>query len=208
MDDELRRWAATWKQMEALDMDIVRRAQSAHRTEAVRLLLEVLGMGVSAVVFAGWCAWALRRDEVSVADWMLIGATWSALLYAGVMVRRSARQRAKSRELLSDTPQSLVTDLVRVHERELQAWVNKWGLAVSGVLGVTGLAWVVSTTIQAEAAGKLQSPGLAWGSLGFLVLALVALGWFGRRRVGFLRRELRSLRDIQRELDATERGAS
>jgi hypothetical protein len=194
--------------MEALDMDIVRRAQSAHRTEAVRLLLEVLGMGVGVVLHARWCAWTLRRDEVSVADWMLMGATWGALLYAGVMVRHSARQRAKSRELLSDTPQSVVSDLVRVHERELQAWVNKWALAVSGVLGVTGLAWVVSTTIQAEAAGKLQSPGLAWGALGFLVLALVALGWFGRRRVGFLRRELHSLRDIQRELDATERGAS
>jgi hypothetical protein len=65
--------------------------------------------------------------------------------------------------------------------------------------------------IQAESAGKLQSPGLAWGAWGapvFLGLALAALGWFGRRGVGFLRRELRSLRDIQRELDATERGAS
>jgi uncharacterized protein (TIGR03382 family) len=208
MDDELRRWAATWKQMEGLDMDIVQRAQSAHRTEAVRQFLEVLGIGVGVVLHGRWSAWVLSRGEVSVVDWVLLGVVWSALIYAGVMFRRSARQRAKSRELLSDTPQSLVTDLVQVHERELQAWVSKWGLAVCGVVGVTGLAWAVSTAIQAEAAGKLQSSGVAWGATGFLALALVALGWFGRRRVGFLRRELRSLRDIQRELDATERSAS
>lgn len=101
-----------------------------------------------------------------------------------------------------------MTDLVRVHERELQAWVNKWGLAISACLAVTGLAWAAITTIQAEAARKLQSPGLAWGAMGFLVLGLVALAVFGRRRVRFLRRELRSLRDVQRELDTTERGAS
>jgi hypothetical protein len=174
-------------------------------------LLEVLGMGVGTVLHVGWCAWMLSRGEMSVADWMLMGLTWSALVYMGVMIRHSARQRAKSRELLSDTPQSLVTDLVRVHERELQAWVNKWALAVSGILGVAGIAWAVNAAIQAEAAGKLQSPGVAWGAWGapvFLALAFAVLGWFGRRRVGFLRRELRSLRDIQRELDATERGAS
>ena len=189
-------------------MDIVRRAKSAYRTEGVRHLLEGLGIGVGVVLVARWSALTLSRGEVSVAAWMLMGLVWSALVYAGAMFWYEARQRAKSRELLSDTPQSLVTDLVRVHERELGAWVNKWSLAFSGVLGVAGLALVGKLAIQAEAAGKLQSPGVAWGALGFGALALVALGSFGRRRVGFLRRELRSLRDVQRELDATERGAS
>jgi hypothetical protein len=101
-----------------------------------------------------------------------------------------------------------VTDLVRVREHELQAWVNKWALAFSGFLGVAGLALMVNLVIQAQAAGKLKAPGLAWGMLGFFPLALLAFGWFGRRRVGFLRRELRSLRDVQRKLDTTERGAS
>jgi hypothetical protein len=208
MDDELRRWAATWKQMEALDMDIVRRAQSAYRIDAVRQLLEVVGSGVSVVVFARWFATKLSRGEVSVVDWVLVGAMCSALVYLGVFFRHSARQRARSRELLSDTPQSLVTDLVRIHERELQAWVNKWGLAVCVLLGVVGFVWGGITMSQAHAAGKLQSPGLAWGALSFLALALVALAVLGRWRVRFLRRELSSLRDIQRELDATERGAS
>jgi hypothetical protein len=208
MDDELRRWAATWKQMEVLDMDIVRRTRSAYRTDAVRQLLEVLGSGVSVVMFARWFAGKLSRGEVSVADWMLVGAMCVALVYLGVFFRREARQRAKSRELLSDTPQSLVADLVRVHERELHAWVNKWALAVCVLLGVVGLAWTGITMSQAHAAGKLQSAGLAWGAMGFLVLSLLALGVFGRFRVRFLRRELRSLRDIQRELDATEGGAS
>jgi hypothetical protein len=75
-------------------------------------------------------------------------------------------------------------------------------------LGVVGIAWTGISLSQAHAAGKLQSPGLAWGAMGYLVLALLALGVFGRWRVRFLRRELSSLRDIQRELDATERGAS
>lgn len=208
MDDELRRWAATWKQMEGIDMDIVRRTQSAYRTDAVRQLLEVLGTGVSVVVFAWWFAGRLSRGELSVADWVLVGAMGIALVYLGVFFRREARQRAKSRELLSDTPQSLVADLVRVHERELHAWVNKWALAVTGLLGVVAFAWGGITMIQAEAAGTLRSPALAWGVMAYGVLALVALGWFGRRRVRFLRRELSSLREIQRELDATERGAS
>lgn len=208
MDDELRRWAATWKQMEAFDMEIVRRARSAYRTEAVRLLLEGLGTGVGGVLAARWSAQMLSRGEVPVDAWVLMGLLWSAVVYASIIVWHSARQRAKTRELLSDTPQSLVTDLVRVHERELQTWVNKWALAFSGIVGVAGLALLGKLTIQAEAAGTLQSPGLAWGALGFGALALVALGFFGRRRVGVLRRELRSLRDVQRELDATERVAS
>jgi hypothetical protein len=207
MDDELRRWAATWKQMEALDMDIVRRAQSAYRIDAVRQLLEVVGSGVSVVLFARWFATKLSRGEVSVVDWVLVGAMCSALVYLAVFFRHSARQRAKSRELLSDTPQGLVADLVRIHERELQAWVNKWALAVTVLLGVAGFAWGGITMSQAHAAGKLQSPGLAWGALSFLALALVALGVLGRWRVRFLRRELSSLRDIQRELDATERAS-
>ena len=189
-------------------MDIVRRAQSAYRIDAVRQLLEVVGSGVSVVVFARWFATKLSSGEVSVVDWVLVGAMCSALVYLGVFFRHSARQRARSRELLSDTPQSLVTDLVRIHERELQAWVNKWALAVCVLLGVVGFAWGGITMSQAHAAGKLQSPGLAWGALSFLALALVALAFFGHWRVRFLRRELRSLRDIQRELDATERGAS
>lgn len=206
MDDELRRWAATWKQMEAFDMDIVRRAKSAYRIDAMRQFLEVLGSGVSVVVFAWWFAGRLKHGEVSVVDWVLVAAMCSALVYLGVFFRHEARQRAKSRELLSDTPQGLVTDLVRVHERELHAWVNKWALAVSVFLGVVGFAWVGVTMSQAHAAGKLQSPGLAWGALCFLALALLALAVLGRRRVRFLRRELSSLRDIQRELDVTERG--
>lgn len=208
MDDELRRWAATWKQMEGLDMDIVRRTQSAHRTDAVRRLLEVLGSGVGVVAFAWWVTTQRSRGGFSVADWVLVGAMGCALLYLGVYLFRDARQRAKSRELLSDTPQSLVADLVRVHERELQAWVNRWGLAISGGLGVTGLAWGSITAIQAEAAGKLQSPGLAWGTMGFVALGLLALALFGRHRVRYLRSELRSLRDLQRELEATEPGPS
>lgn len=208
MDEELRRWSATWKQMEALDMDIVRRAKSAYRIDAVRQLLELLGSGVSVAGFAWWIGWRLKHGAVSVVDWVLMGAMCIALLYLGVFFRHDARQRAKSRELLSDTPQGLLTDLVRVHERELHTWVNKWALAVTVVLGVVGLAWTGITLSQAHAAGKLQSPGLAWGAMGFLVLSLLALGMFGRLRVRFLRRELSSLRDIQRELDANERGAS
>jgi hypothetical protein len=208
MDDELRRWAATWKQMEGLDMAIVRRAKSVYRTDAMRQLLEGLGVGVAVVLDAGWSAWILTHGEVSVAAWMLMGLLWSGAVYGGVLVWHSARQRAKSRESLSDTPQSLVTDLLRVHERELQAWVNKWALAFSAVSGVVMFALLGKLILQTEAAGKLQSPGLAWGTLGFAVLAIVAFALFGRRRVSFLRRELRSLRDVQRELDATERGAS
>ena len=68
--------------------------------------------------------------------------------------------------------------------------------------------WTGITISQAHAAGELQSPERAWGAMGFLVLSLLALGVFGRRRVRFLRRELSSLREIQRELDATERGVS
>ncbi|HTV22774.1 MAG TPA: hypothetical protein VMG12_28990 [Polyangiaceae bacterium] len=187
-------------------MDIVRRAQSAYRIDAVRQLLEVLGAGVGVVGFAWWLGWKLSRGEVSAVDWVLVGAECCALVYLGVFFRNSARQRAKSRELLSDTPQSLVNDLMQVHERELHAWVNKWALATCGLVGVTGIAWTVITTIRANAAGKLQSPALAWGALCFLVLSLVALAVFGRYRVRFLRRELSSLRDIQRELDASERG--
>jgi hypothetical protein len=102
MDDELRRWAATWKQMKALDMDIVRRAKSAYRTEAAWQLFEVLGMGVSVVLDAGWSAWMLRHGEVSVADWMLMGLLWSGLVIgaSSVVTRRGNAPGAESRSLI------------------------------------------------------------------------------------------------------------
>jgi hypothetical protein len=204
MDDELRRWAATWKQMEAFDMDIVRRAKSAYRTEGMRQSLEVAGLGISAVALATASAVLLSRGALSMANWIGLGLAWSALIIGSVIVRYSWRQRGESRDLLADSPQGLVTDLVRVHERELHAWVSKVGLTFAGFFGAAGLALGVIMAMQAMAAGK--SSGAVWWSLGFDVLALLALAWFGRRRVGFLRRELRSLRDLQRELEATERG--
>jgi hypothetical protein len=204
MDDELRRWAATWKQMEAFDMDIVRRAKSAYRTEGMRQSLEVAGLGISAVALATASAVLLSRGALSMANWIGLGLAWSALIIGSVIVRHSWRQRGESRDLLADSPQGLVTDLVRVHERELHAWVSKVGLTFAGFFGAAGLALGVIMAMQAMAAGK--SSGAVWWSLGFDVLALLALAWFGRRRVGFLRRELRSLRDLQRELEATERG--
>jgi hypothetical protein len=199
--------------MEAFDMDIVRRAKSAYRTEGMRQSLEVGGLGVSAVLLAATTAVLLSRGDVWGPNlprmglvWIGLGLAWSALIIGSIIVRHSWRQRGESRELLSDRPQSLVTDLVRVHERELQAWVSKVGLAFTGFCAAAALAFGVIMAMQARAAGK--PAGVVWWELGFDVLALLALGLFGRRRVAFLRRELRSLRDLQRELGETERGAS
>lgn len=101
MDDELRRWAATWKQMEALDMDIVRRTRSAYRTDAVRQLLEVLGSVVGVALFAWWLVGKLSRGELSVADWMLVGAMCIALVYLGVFFSsRGAATRQEPRVAL------------------------------------------------------------------------------------------------------------
>ena len=205
MDDELRRWAATWKQMEAFDMAIVRRAQSAYRTEAVRQLLEVMGLGVGVVLVATKTASMFGRGDISVADGLRIGIVWSALVVGGAFIRRSARQRAKSQTLLADTPQSLVSDLVRVHERELQLWVGKWALGAAGFLGVAALALGAIAAAQGMAAS--QRFGVVWGPLGFVVAALGALAMFGHRRASFLRRELQGLYGLQRELDANERSA-
>lgn len=183
-------------------MAIVRRAQSAYRTEAVRQLLEVVGLGVGVVLVAAKTASTLAPGDVSVADGLRIGMVWSALVIGGGVIVRSARQRTKSQTLLADTPQALVSDLVRVHERELQLWVGKRALIATGFLAVVALALGALAASRGMAAN--EPFGAVWRPLGFVVVALGALGVFGRRRVGFLRRELRGLLDLQRELDAND----
>jgi len=197
MDEQLSRWASRWKALEIPDLNVLQRAQSAHRREAaVHTLLTVawsLGVAVVAALSVGG-----PYLDLPVRPFRLAFAIAALLLGAGALAI-TRLQIARARALLTATPVGVVQDLIRLHERELQQWVSPWSFGVTCALAVSAIAWPV---VDLVAAARANASALrAIGALAFAITALSALVIVGLRRVRVLRLELARLHALARELE-------
>jgi hypothetical protein len=197
MDEELERWARAWQSMEIKHVNIMKRAQAAHRQEAIWQ-----GMGAAAVGF-GVLVVAIGFASVAASGlsgrWHFFLIPALSLPLAGWTLWRSGQQAALARARLVATPVGFVTDLMRLRERELAWYVDKRVLLAAGVLQLATIAFGVDIAARARAAGEPRT--LVEGLLGSLLLFLVASVIFGIRRVRYLRRDLATLRELRSELE-------
>ena len=193
MDEELERWAKAWQSMEVKHVSIMKRAQAAHRFEAMwqGVLAAVVGAGVLFVAMTFKLLVAVGWHEV------LVGVL--SVAFTGWALWRSRRQVAQARARLVATPLGFVTDLIDLRERELFWWVDKRVLLAGGVLVLAGHAFAVDVLARFRAAGEPRV--LAEGLMGLTLLATAASVIFGIRRVRYLRSELATLRDLRSELE-------
>jgi hypothetical protein len=203
MDEELERWAKAWRSMEVKHVNIMKRAQAAHRFEAVwqGVLAAILGSGVLMV--------AIRFERLAGSDWeqVLTGPPGVpglalpvlSLAFGGWALWRSRQQVALARARLVETPLGFVTDLIRLREREFAGWVDKRVLIPGGVLTLAALMFAVDRTARARAAA--QPRAFDEGLLGLVLLLLVAFVIFGIRRTRYLRCDLATLRELRSELE-------
>ena len=200
MDEELERWARAWQSMEIKHVNIMKRAQAAHRQEAIwqGMGAAAVGFGVLVVVigFASVAASGLSGR------WHFFLIPALSLPLAGWILWRSGQQAALARARLVATPVGFVTDLMRLRERELAWYVDKRVLLAAGVLQLATIALGVDIAARARAAGEPRT--LVEGLLGSLLLFLVASVIFGIRRVRYLRRDLATLRELRSELEAEQ----
>jgi hypothetical protein len=193
MDEELQRWARAWQSMEVKHVNIMKRAQAAHRFEAMwqGMLAAILGSGVLMVALTFKLLAAVGWHQVLLA---VLGLAWVAWA-----LWRSRRDVALARARLVETPLGFVTDLIHLRERELFWWVDKRVLLAGGVLTLASNAFAVDVLARFRAAGEPRV--LAEGLLGLGLLILVASVIFGIRRVRFLRRDLATLHELRSELE-------
>lgn len=133
----------------------------------------------------------------STARWLQLSFALGAVLTGSWFMLRASRQEAEARARLTESPHSLVADLVGLCEQELQAWQGKLSLVVTGVLALGGICIGIAR-IAGLAPG--ESPQLGWASLAFVLIAVGLLAAIGVRRVRVLRRELAELREIAAQL--------
>jgi hypothetical protein len=193
MDEELERWARAWRSMEVKHVNIMKRAQVAHRFEAMwqGVLAAVVGSGVLMV--------ALRFKTLAAIGWHQVLIPVLSLAFGGWALWRSGQEAALARARLVETPLGFVTDLIHLRERELFWWVDKRVLLAGGVLTLAAIPFAVDRLALARAAGAPWA--FDAGLLGLGLLLLVALVTFGVRRVRYLGRDLATLRKLRSELE-------
>jgi hypothetical protein len=180
-------------------MNWLQRTQTAHRYEAVVQALAIGALVVAAVKLAVLFARSGTQSSAPVAHWPQLAFGALGLLVGAFAVRYSAKQIAAARAELSNTPAGLIVDLIRIHERELQQWCGAWSLGATAVLATGAVTIAIQRMLELSRA-HADTRG-AWATLGCVLLALIALAGFGVKRVRYLRRELSTLRDVQRQLD-------
>jgi hypothetical protein len=198
MDDELKRWAAAWKSMEVKEMNMMKHAQTAHRHEA-------LTRGAMAAALTVGSVSVVMKISKQVSEGLLperwpehlIGG--ATLVLGALVMQRWGRQIAAARARLEQTPEGMVTDLIRLRERELEWWVGRRAVIMGVVLAVAGFVLALQHLIRTQAAG--EPTGFAWFKLEFLVVYLLGLAGFGIRRVRYLRRDLVGLHEVRGELE-------
>jgi hypothetical protein len=205
MDDELERWSQTWKAMEIKETNMLQHAQTAHRQEAMTRLAMFTALA------AGLVALVMRVNQQLSSGtlnerWTENAIVVGALLLGALVMRRWGQQIAASRAELVQTPHGMLSDLIRLRERELELWVGRRAVIMTSVLAVAALALVSQQLVRAQAAGEPM--GRAWLALGFLVIYSIGLVAFGMGRVRYLRRELDSLHEMRTELDLNAREES
>jgi hypothetical protein len=174
MDEELERWAKAWQSMEVKHVSIMKRAQTAHRQEAMWQGVggAVLGFGMLFVAIG--FAWVAATGLSGRWHFFLIPAV--SLPLAGWTLWRS-----------------------RQHERELFWDVHKRVWLAAGVISLATLAFGVDIAARARAAGEPRT--LVEGMLGLLLLFYAASVIFGIWRVRYLRHDLATLRELRSELE-------
>jgi hypothetical protein len=197
MDEELERWAKAWQSMEVKHVSIMKRAQTAHRQEAMWQGVggAVLGFGVLFVAIG--FAWVAATGLSGRWHFFLIPAV--SLPLAGWTLWRSRQQAAQARARLVATPVGFVTDLIHLRERELFWYVHKRVWLAAGVISLATLAFGVDIATRARAAGEPRT--LVEGMLGLLLLFYAASVIFGIWRVRYLRHDLATLRELRSELE-------
>jgi putative Ca2+/H+ antiporter (TMEM165/GDT1 family) len=188
--------------MEVEDMNLIQRAQSAHRHETVIRMVMIVAIIVGALKLVAVVAYATLVSHVQP-RWSELTIGAAALGFGVWVMWRSGKQIAEARALLADTPLALVLDLIRLRQRELESWLGKRSLIATGVLAAVAGAIGAAQLERALSAG--ESTGAAWASLGFVTLALFVLTAIGRKRVRYLRRELVALREMQQQLHGHDR---
>jgi hypothetical protein len=193
MDEELERWARAWQSMEVKRVNIMKRAQVAHRYEAMwqGVLAAVLGSGVLMV--------AMRFERLAASGWHQMLIPVLSLAFGGWALWRERQKVALARARLEATPLGFVTDLMQLRERELAGWVDKRVLLAGGVLTLAAFAFAVDHLARARATGEPWA--FDGGVLGLDLLLLVTWVIFGIRRVRYLRRDLATLRELRSELE-------
>jgi hypothetical protein len=193
MDEELERWARAWQAMEVKHVNIMKRAQAAHRFEAMwqGVLAAVVGLGVLLV--------AIGFELLAALGWHQVLLAVLALAFEGWALWRSWQQAALARARLVETPLGFVTDLMHLRERELFWWVDKRVLLAGGVLVLAANGFAIDNLARFRAAGEPRI--LSEALVGLALLILVASFIFGIRRVRYLRRDLASLRELRSELE-------
>lgn len=197
MDEELERWARAWQSMEVKHVNIMNRAQAAHRLEATWQ-----GVGIAAVGF-GVLALAITFPSMAAGGlsgrWHLLLIAVVSLALAGWTLWRSGQQAALARAQLVATPFGFVTDLMRLRERELGWYVDKRVWLAGGVLQLATITFGVNSLARGHVAAELRT--LVEVSLGLWLLFLVASVIFTIRRVRYLRRDLATLRELRSEIE-------
>jgi hypothetical protein len=196
MDDELERWAKAWKSMEVKEMNLMKHAQTAHRHEAVTrgAMAAALGFGMLLVVEKFE---SLPADELPQ-RWPQLAIGALTMVLGALLMRRWGRQIDVARTQLVQTPVGVVSDLIRLRERELGWWVGKPALITAAVLSMAGIVLALLHFRRVEAAGEPVT--FAKGQLLVVVIYLVALAVVGVKRVRYLRRDLVRLRELHGEL--------
>jgi hypothetical protein len=133
-----------------------------------------------------------------VLSWLRLGIAAGLLVFgAGVMLHFD-RQLARDQQLLAASPQGLIADLMRLHERELEGWTAKrWQLTV---LAIAAAGSVIPGQRMYEALTRQESLLVPITASVVYVLALAVIWLYGAARVRVLRRELSALQHVQAEL--------
>jgi hypothetical protein len=193
MDEELERWAKAWQSMEVKHVNIMKRAQAAHRFEAMwqGVLAAVVGSGVLMV--------ALTFKTLAAVGWHEVLIALLGLAFGGWALWRSRQQVAQARARLVETPLGFVTDLIHLRERELFWWVDKRVLLAAGVLTLAAEGFAIDILVRFRAAGEPRVPSECLTGLVLLFTAASVI--FGIRRARYLRRDLATLHELRSELE-------
>ena len=193
MDEELERWAKAWQSMEVKHVNIMKRAQAAHRFEAM------WQGALAAILVSGVLMVAMTFKILAAIGWHQVLVTVLSLVFVAWALWRSRQQVALARARLVATPLGFVTDLMQLRERELFWWVDKRVLLVGAVLVLAAHTFAIDLLARYRAAGEPRV--LAEGLMGLTLLLTAASVIFGIWRVRYLRRDLATLRTLRSELE-------
>lgn len=194
-DNELESWKATWQGWQGwqgTSLDWTRKALRAHRRE------ERWRVSYWMALAAGALAMVTAVYTFGVSSWLRVGVGASALVFGAGVMLHSARQLERDQQLLAASPQGLIADLMRLHERELKGWTAKrWQLSLLAVVAagslLVGQRMYEALTQQENLLGPITVSVV-------YVLALAVIALYGSARVRVLRRELSALQQVQTEL--------